>query len=218
MRLKNKPLVSLIRIWLHSRFPPFLSLPVFLLLRSVIPLTWIWFLICLSFSASIFPLFSLSHSLLSCLSGGNPIEQPVIERTSHSGGRLINKPKTCLPLYVTFLAEQKVISFPILASLTTVRDLERCYWSAAVFSALLFHTSYWKCQMLSDFCGGREGKCCKLRSLQGTILTPKTGINRSQMLQGLQKSALLHVHFPIFGLFLHISCYLWVLISFKMTL
>ncbi len=106
--------------------------------------------------------FPLSHSLLSRPSGGNPTEQPVMKRTSHSGGRnwgLINQPKTCLPLCVTFLAEQKVISFPILASLTTVRDVERCYWSATVFSAPLFHNSYWKCQMLSDFCGRREGKC-----------------------------------------------------------
>lgn len=62
----------------------------------------------------------LSHSLLSCFSEGHPTEQPVIKRTSHSGGRnrrLIIKPKTCLPLCVTF-----VISFLIL-----LRDLERCY-------------------------------------------------------------------------------------------
>lgn len=67
-----------------------------------------------------FPLLFPFLSLLSCLSYGNPREQSVIKRTSHSerrNHRLIIKPKT-LPLWVTFLAVWKVISSPTLLGLT----------------------------------------------------------------------------------------------------
>lgn len=109
MRLENKPLVSLIRIWLHSCFPP-----VSLLTRLPSPavrhpsdmslILNLCILLYLSFFFSFSPRWSL---------WGQPYRAAsyILEEEI---GRLINQPKTCLQLCVTFLAQRKVISFPLL--------------------------------------------------------------------------------------------------------